>query len=84
MVVLIPLTHEWRDRLLARAPKGSHAAAALNTAVDVTRYVFRPYIELSVACDEDTAELILRLAKAHCPEAVEEIEKALRLFRKMQ
>jgi hypothetical protein len=82
MAVMILLSREWRNRLFSHAPKGSKAADALSAAVDITPYVRSPQMELSVACDEDLAEIIRQLAIAHCPEAASEIGAAIDIHRR--
>jgi hypothetical protein len=69
-----------RDSLLAHAQREPEAVEALNSAVDVTRYIRSPQIELSIKCAETTAKTLLRIAVLHCPAAAFEIAEALTFF----
>lgn len=72
--VLLSLDETWVQLLLANADEESAAYQALREANDLPCV---PRVKHFIRCSEAAAAGILELAKAHCPAAVEAIEKAL-------
>jgi hypothetical protein len=79
---MILLSRDQRYCLLDHARRASNAKEAIAAATFITGYIHSPPLEYSVGCDEETADEILQLAIAHCPDTVGAIEEALRLARK--
>ena len=84
MEVTIKLPPELHEFLLKEIPSGLTAHGALERAKLIRRYVDKSPLEYEVQCDEDVAEALLRFASKYCPEAVSEIDFALRLARSKQ
>jgi len=81
MEVTIKLPPELHEFLLNEIPSGLTVHGALERAKLIRRYVDRSPLEYEVQCEEDVAEALLRFASKYCPEAVSEIDFALRLAR---
>ncbi|HEY3303814.1 MAG TPA: hypothetical protein VGL70_09825 [Candidatus Binatia bacterium] len=75
------LTAGWHDCLLHHVRKDTKAEAVLHGAADLSRHLPTGDRRFSIDCDEGIADEILRVAIAHCPDAVSEIEMAIRLAR---
>ena len=80
--IFILLTPEWLDSFLYWAPIGSAVYLAVLAAVDINRIMRNSPYRFMVKCDEDVAEEMQRIAAEHCPEALDEIQEALRACRK--
>jgi hypothetical protein len=73
---LIELSIEQYEALLKRATENSPLYFRLKNAVKTQNTI-------GVLCDRDEAEMLLQVAKHFCPDAVPEIEKAIRLARRV-
>jgi len=81
MSVTIKLSPELRDSLLSRISPALTTYRALENARPIRSYRDRSPLEYDVECEEDVARALLDFAAKHCPEAVREIDFALRLAR---
>ena len=72
---LIELSLEQYESLLKRATEDSPLWVRLKNAVKTQANT------IAVLCDLDEAEMLLQVAKHFCPDAVPQIEKAIRLAR---
>ena len=72
---LIELSLEHYESLLKRATEDSPLWVRLKNAVKTQANT------IAVLCDLDEAEMLLQVAKHFCPDAVPQIEKAIRLAR---
>ena len=81
MSVTIKLSPELRDSLLSRISPDLTTYRALETARLIRSYIDRSPLEYAVECDADVAHGLRHFAVTHCPEAVREIDFALRLAR---
>jgi hypothetical protein len=81
MEVTIKLPPELHDFLLREIPPGLTLHHVLQNASLIRRYIDRSPLEYEVECDEDIAQVLLHFASRQCPEAVNEIDFALRLAR---
>lgn len=72
----IELDNTWIQCLIDNAGRRTKAYEALIYHTHVL--AVPPYGDAVVSCDAETAEEILQLAKAHCPEAMRAVERALR------
>ncbi|HEX9445463.1 MAG TPA: hypothetical protein VGA73_15185 [Candidatus Binatia bacterium] len=79
--VSILLAPECLDSFLTYAPIGSAVFLAIHAAVDITRYIKNSPYRFLITCDERTAGEMQRIAVAHCPAAIGEIEESIRLAR---
>ena len=75
MKPLIELSIEHYESLLKRATEDSPLYFRLKNAVKTEANT------IAVLCDLDEAEMLLQMAKHFCPDAVTQIEKAIRLAR---
>ena len=80
--VFILLTPEWLDSFLFWAPLGSAVYLAVMAAVDTTRVMRNTPYQFMVKCDEPVAYELNRIAVEHCPDAIGEIQAALRAYRR--
>jgi hypothetical protein len=80
--IFILLTPEWLDAFLYWAPIGSAVSLAVLAAVDITRVMRNTPYRFMMKCDEAAASDLKRIAAAHCPEAIGEIQDALRAYRR--
>jgi hypothetical protein len=78
MSVTIKLSPELRDSLLSRISPDLTTYRALETARLIRSYIDRSPLEYDVECDENVARALLDFAAKHCPEAVRDIDFALR------
>ena len=81
MSVTIKLSPELRDTLLSQISPALTTHRALENAQPIRSYRDRLLLEYDVECNEDVARSLLDFATKHCPEAVREIDFALRLAR---
>jgi hypothetical protein len=81
MPVKIILRPDSHDALLSHVPEGSAARRALEDARLIRSYMNRLPREYDLECDEDAAQSLLQYAARYCPDAVKEIEFAIRLAR---
>ena len=81
MPVKIILRPDSHDALLSHVPEGSAARRALEDARLIRSYMNRSPREYDLECDEDAAQSLLQYAARYCPDAVKEIEFAIRLAR---
>jgi hypothetical protein len=81
MSVTIKLSPELHNYLLSQISPGLTTYRALENARLIRSYMDRSPLEYDVECDEDVARALLDFAAKHCPEAVREIDFALRLAR---
>jgi hypothetical protein len=79
MDVTIKLSPDLHDFLLSQIPSGLITYRALENAKLIRSYIDRSPLEYEVECDEDVAQVLLHFAAKNCPEAVSEIDFALRL-----
>jgi hypothetical protein len=75
MKPLIELSIEHYESLLKRATEDSPLYFRLKNAVKIQANT------IAVLCDLDQAEMLLQVAKHFCPDAVPQIENAIRLAR---
>ncbi len=75
MKPLIEFSTEHYDSLLKRANENSPVYFRLKNAVKTRDNT------VAVLCNEDEAAMLLQVAKHFCPDAVPQIEKAIRLAR---
>jgi hypothetical protein len=73
---LIELSIEHYESLLKRATEDSPLYSRLKNAVKTQNTI-------AVLCDLDEAEMLLQVAKHFCPDAIPQIEKAIRLARRV-
>ena len=73
MKPLIELSIDHYESLLKRAPQDSPLYFRLKNAVKTEANT------IAVLCDIDEADMLLQVAKHFCPDAVPQIEKAIRL-----
>ena len=73
MKPLIELSIDHYESLLKRATENSPLYFRLKNAVKTETNT------IAVLCDLDEAEMLLQVAKHFCPDAVPQIEKAIRL-----
>jgi hypothetical protein len=71
MKPLIELSFEHYDALLKGAAENSPLYSRLTNAIKTKKTIVIP-------CELDEAEMLLHTAKSFCPDAVPEIEKAIR------
>ncbi len=81
MSVTIKLSPELHDSLLSQISPGLSTYRALEHAKLIRSYIDRSPLEYDVECNEDVARALLDFAAKYCPEAVREIDFALRLAR---
>jgi hypothetical protein len=81
MEVRIQLPLEVHDSLLSQLPQGLAVHRAVSTARVIRSFIDKLPLGYEVDCDEDVAQTLLSFARRHCPEAVTEIDFALRLAR---
>ena len=77
MKPLIEFSIEHWEALLKRATEDSPLYSRLKNAAKTEAGT------IEVLCDLDEAEMLLHMAKSFCPEAVPEIEKAIRLVQRV-
>ena len=75
MKPLIEFSTEHYESLLKRATEDSPLWVRLKNAVKTQANT------IAVLCDLDQAEMLLQVAKHFCPDALPQIEKAIRLAR---
>ena len=75
MKPLIEFSTEHYESLLKRATQASPLYFRLKNAVKTEANT------IAVLCDVDEADMLLQVAKHFCPDAVPQIEKAIRLAR---
>jgi hypothetical protein len=73
MKLLIELSIDHYESLLKRATEDSPLYFRLKNAVKTEANT------IAVLCDPDEAKMLLQVAKHFCPDAVPQIEKAIRL-----
>jgi hypothetical protein len=73
---LIELSIEQYEALLKRATENSPLYFKLKNSVKTQNTI-------AVLCDRDEAEMLLQVAQHFCPDAVPEIEKEIRLARRV-
>lgn len=79
MPVKILLRPDSHDALLSHVPEGLPARRALESALLIRSYLNRSPREYDLECDEAVARSLLQFAAQYCPDAVKEIEFAIRL-----
>src|SRR5262247_2183315 len=79
--VRIKLSPEAYEFLLLQVPNGLTARKALEHAQLIRSRMNRQPLRYEFDCDDDVAALLLRFAQRYCPEAVTDIEFALRIAR---
>ena len=80
MSILIELSRAAIECLLDQLPQGSDLRQKLSNAETTVFSNIRAIGPSNPSvCTEDEAIELLRLAKAHCPNAVEEIQRAMKL-----
>jgi hypothetical protein len=77
--IFILLTPEWLDSFMYWAPIGSAVYLAVLAAADINRIMRNTPYRFMVKCNEAVAKEMKRIAAEHCPEALEEIQEALRV-----
>jgi hypothetical protein len=81
MSLTIKLSLELRNFLFSQMSPGITGYQELKNAELIRSYVDRSPLEYAVECDADVAHGLRHFAVTHCPEAVREIDFALRLAR---
>jgi|SRR5215471_19406789 len=81
MDVRIKLSPEAYEFLLLQVPDGLTARKALEHAQLIRSRMNTQPLRYEFDCDDDVAALLLRFARRYCPEAVTNIEFALRAAR---
>ena len=81
MSVTIKLSVELRNSLLSQMSPGLTGYRALEDAELIRSYIDKSPLEYAVECDDDVAQDLRHFAATHCPEAMKEIDFALRLAR---
>lgn len=81
MPVKILLRPDSHNTLLSHVPEGLPAHRALESAQLIRSYLNKSPREYDLECDEDVARSLLTFAAQYCPDAVKEIEFAIRLAR---
>jgi hypothetical protein len=79
MEVKITLRPDSHQILLSRVPEDSTAHRALKNAQLILSYINKQPREYDVDCDHQVAQSLLKYAAEHCPDAVKEIEFAIRV-----
>jgi hypothetical protein len=76
MKPLIELSIEHYEALLKQAAETSPLYSRLTNAVKTQKTI-------AILCDLDEAEMLRHMAKTFCPDAVTQIEKAIRLVERV-
>jgi hypothetical protein len=75
MDVTIEFTLEAFDCVADHMPKGSNIYTACRSVKMIFGTDGRPRLEMR--CDESQVDILLEIAKQHCPDAAQQIEDAL-------
>ena len=82
MKILIDISPEHYDRLLSEFTEESHIYAILKNGLVIHHFeAGNEFRTVEILCDKFHARMILAVAEVYCPEAVAEIEEAIRLSR---
>ena len=82
MKILIDISPEHYDRLLSEFTEESRIYAILKNGLVIHHFeAGNEFRTVEILCDKFHARMILAAAKIFCPEAVAEIEEAIRLSR---
>lgn len=84
MKVIIKLPPRVHDSLLRQLPPGLSVYWALTNAKLIRSYRGQHPLTYKVDCKEDVALTLLGFAKENCPEAVTDIDFALRVARSQE
>jgi hypothetical protein len=80
--ILIDISPEYYDRLLAEFDEESHIYAILKNGVVIHHFeAGDEFRTVEILCEKFHARMILAAAEMYCPEAAAEIEEAIRLSR---
>jgi hypothetical protein len=80
--ILIDISPEYYDRLLAEFDEESHIYAILKNGVVIHHFeAGNQFRTVEILCEKFHARMILAAAEVYCPEAAAEIEEAIRLSR---
>ena len=82
MKILIDISPEYYDRLLAEFDEESQIYAILKNGVVIHHFeAGNEFRTVEILCEKFHARMILAAAEVYCPEAAAEIEEAIRLSR---
>ena len=82
MKILIDISPEYYDRLLAEFDEESQIYAILKNGVVIHHFeAGNEFRTVEILCEKFHARMILAAAEMYCPEAAAEIEEAIRLSR---
>jgi len=80
--ILIDISPEHYDRLLSRFTEESRICAILKNGLVIHHFEgSNEFRTVEILCEKFHARMILAAAEMYCPEAVAEIEQAIRLSR---
>ena len=82
MKILVDISSEHYDRILSELDEESRIYAVLKNGLVLHRFEAGNDVRtVEILCDKFHARMILAAAEMYCPEAVAEIEEAIRLSR---
>jgi len=82
MKILIKMSREHYDSLLARLTKESRLYSTLMSSMILHESEgIRPTDTIMTVCEDNEARALLQFAQQYCPEAVSQIEQAIKLRR---